>query len=191
MFDVSLAVFFIICFVVVIVWWFVLCWWFACVFLFVLIRCFVFLYSHCRLFLSVCTSATCIMRVLPNVNNFWIIKNEFFIKGPKQQKTTKSNTKKTKLDVSTKNIGSGDLPSSRMASPRNSVRNMVLGALRALTGATFMPKMKKRSRAPTVPRFLPNVNFCLNNQRGELPPLGAPRTSQNRTRMGSGNDAKA
>ena len=49
---------------------------------------------------------------------------------------TKTHTQTTDSGVSTKNIG--DLPSSRMASPRNSVCNMVLGALRALMGTIFV-----------------------------------------------------
>ena len=44
-----------------------------------------------------------------------------------------------KLSVSTQNKGFGDLPSSRMASPRNFARDMVLGAFRALTGGIFVP----------------------------------------------------
>ena len=44
-----------------------------------------------------------------------------------------------KLAVSTQNKGFGDLPSSRMASPRNFARNMVLCAFRALTGTIFVP----------------------------------------------------
>ena len=44
-----------------------------------------------------------------------------------------------KLAVSTPNKGFGDLPPSRMASPRNFVRTMVLCAFRALTGTIFVP----------------------------------------------------
>ena len=61
-----------------------------------------------------------------------------------------------KLAVSIPNKGFGDLPSSRLASPRGAVHFEIVGAFRALTGTTFVPIFPPNMSGTILAvRFLP------------------------------------